>query len=89
MIKGKFILFYNRLVRRCGFAQIVEDDTGLHVSHYNVQLWELLETARMEWLSNSPDLNAIEPAWFRMKRETTKRGLTTSIEDSKPDWIKC
>jgi hypothetical protein len=51
IIKRKLIPFYNRLMRRYGFAVVVEDNAGSHPSHYNVQLWELLEIARMEWPS--------------------------------------
>ena len=89
IIKGKLIPFYNRLMRRYGFAVVVEDNTSSHASYYNMQLWELLEIARMEQLSNSPDLNTIEPTWFWMKRETTKRGLISSTEELKAAWIKC
>jgi transposase len=33
---------------------------------------------RLLWPGNSPDLNAIEPTWMYMKRETTKNGASTS-----------
>jgi hypothetical protein len=33
---------------------------------------------RLLWPGNSPDLNAIEPIWFWIKRETTKNGEFTS-----------
>jgi transposase len=29
---------------------------------------------RLSWCGNSPDLNAIEPAWPWLKRRTTKKG---------------
>ena len=32
----------------------------------------------MLWLVNLPDLNIIEKAWFYMKKETTKQGLTSN-----------
>jgi hypothetical protein len=32
---------------------------------------------RLLWPGNSLDLNAIEPTWFWMKKETTKRGEIT------------
>ena len=44
---------------------------------------------RLFWPGNSPDLNAIEPTWFWMKRETTKKGPITSNEQLKEAWIKC
>jgi hypothetical protein len=83
IIKDKLLLFYYRLMRRYGWAQVVEDNAGPHAFYYNVQLWELLKIARMEWPSNSPDLNAIKPTWFWIKRETTKHSPITSTEKLK------
>ena len=31
----------------------------------------------------------IEPCWFWMKRQTTKKGPITSREQLKQEWIKC
>jgi hypothetical protein len=44
---------------------------------------------KMIWPSNSPDLNAIEPTWFWMKRQTTKHGPASSVVQMKKDWIDC
>jgi hypothetical protein len=44
---------------------------------------------KMLWPANSPNLNAIEKAWFYMKRETTKRGPTTDRKKLKVRWKKC
>jgi hypothetical protein len=49
-------------------------------------MWGII---RLLWLGNSPDLNAIEPCWFWMKRDTTKRGALTSEAALKEAWIKC
>jgi hypothetical protein len=43
----------------------------------------------MLWPGNSPDMNAIEPSWFWIKRETTKKGLITSEKELRAAWIKC
>jgi hypothetical protein len=43
----------------------------------------------MFWPSNSPDLNAIEPIWFWIKREMTKRGPIISEKVLREAWIKC
>jgi hypothetical protein len=32
---------------------------------------------KMLWPGNSPNLNTIEKAWFWIKKETTKQGLTS------------
>lgn len=44
---------------------------------------------KLLWPGNSPDLNAIEPCWFWMKRQTTKRGPITNEKLLKEEWIKC
>ena len=67
IIKDKLLPFYYRLMRRYGWAKVVEDNAGPHASYHNVQLWELLEIARMEWSFNSSDLNAMNPLDSRWK----------------------
>jgi trehalose-6-phosphate synthase len=44
---------------------------------------------KMLWLANSPNLNIIKKAWFYMKKEITKRGLTTNRKKLKARWEKC
>ena len=44
---------------------------------------------KMLWPGNSPDLNAIEKAWFWMKKETTKRGPTSDKKKLRARWEKC
>ena len=43
----------------------------------------------MIWLSNSFDLNAIEPTWFYIKKEATKRRPTSNREKLRVRWEKC
>jgi trehalose-6-phosphate synthase len=43
----------------------------------------------MEWCPNSPNINAIEPTWFWMKKETTKRGASTNHKKLRSRWEKC
>ena len=66
-----------------------EDNAGPHASIYNQKVFQIEEIQRLLWPGNSPDLNAIEPTWFWMKRETTKKGAITSNAQLKEAWIKC
>ena len=43
----------------------------------------------MLWPANSPDLNMIEPCWFYMKVETTKKGAITSDVELRAALVKC
>jgi len=68
---------------------VQEDNAPSHASRYQQEVFDLWEVLRLLWPGNSPDLNAIEPTWFWMKRETTKKGPITSNEQLKKAWIKC
>jgi hypothetical protein len=52
-----------------------------------VTVFNLFKVAKLLWPGNSPDLNAIEPCWWHMKRQTTKKGAATSKELEK--WLNC
>jgi hypothetical protein len=43
----------------------------------------------MLWPANSPDLNIIEPCWFYIKVETTKKGAIYLDEELRAAWVKC
>ena len=57
---------------------VQEDNAPAHATHYQQEVYDMWEIIKLLWPGNSPDLNAIEPTWFRMKRETTKQGPITS-----------
>jgi hypothetical protein len=38
------------------------------------------------WPGNSPDLNAIEPAWYWLKRRTTARDAPANRKDMEQAW---
>lgn len=68
---------------------VQEDNAPSHASKYQVEVFDIWEITRLLWPGNSPDLNPIEPCWFWMKRETTKKGPITSNKALKEAWIKC
>ena len=54
---------------------LVEDGAPCHKHFYTQELWTQKGIPKLEWPGNSPDLNAIEPAWGYLKRKSTDRGL--------------
>ena len=68
---------------------VQEDNAPAHALRYQQEIYLAWEIQRMLQLANSPDLNAIEPTWFWMKRETTKKGPIASEKELKEVRIKC
>jgi len=90
ILKKILLPFANKLQRKKPGAkvQVVEDGAPAHKSCYQDKVYELFHVIRMTWPGNSPDLNAIEPCWFYMKRETSKRGVKGK-GDMKERWVFC
>jgi hypothetical protein len=70
-------------------VKVQEDNASPHACYYNMDFWDLQMIAKLDWLANSPNFNAIEPTWFWMKRETTKNGPIDSNEGLRNAWIQC
>jgi len=81
VLRPHLLPFAKRLLRKFGFVMVQEDKAPSHASHYQQREFDLWEIERLLWPGNSPDLNAIEPTWFWMKRKTTKGGPIHSREE--------
>jgi hypothetical protein len=63
--------------KQCSLDYIVQEDKApAHAFYFQKTL--IYNVQQLLWLSNSLDLNMIEPCWMWIKIETTKRG-TPSI----------
>ncbi|KAJ0127189.1 Uncharacterized protein HZ326_29705, partial [Fusarium oxysporum f. sp. albedinis] len=66
---------------------VVQEDKAHSHNHYAQQrVYDAAGIQRLLWCGNSPDLNAIEPAWPWMKRVTTKKGAPKSRAEAIRKW---
>lgn len=70
-------------------AIVQEDGAAPHAHSAQQRVYNLYDVCRLLWPGNSPDLNAIEPCWFWMKRETTKKGAPKSRAEAIRRWKEC
>jgi transposase len=89
ILKPLLIPFAKECLKKRPSTQVQEDGAPAHASKYQAEVFSIAGVIRLLWPPNSPDLNMIEPCWFWMKRQTTKRGPLTSKAALKAAWIKC
>jgi hypothetical protein len=89
VLKPKLIPFALECEKDKPGMWIQEDNAPSHNNRYSTKVFDFYKVLRLLWPGNSPDLNAIEPTWFWMKRETIKKGPLTFIKKLKEEWVKC
>jgi transposase len=89
ILKPKLIPFAKRCMRDRPGTIVQEDNAPSHASKYQQKIWSLSGVIRLLWPGNSPDLNAIEPTWMYMKRDTTKKGPPTIRKQAELLWNQC
>lgn len=73
--------------QECGPNSLVQEDKApSHIHPIQQQVYDLHQVQRLLWCGNSPDLNAIEPAWPWIKRATTKKGAPSSRLEAIKRW---
>jgi transposase len=65
---------------------VQEDNAPAHAHFHQKRIFEAANVIRLLWPGNSPDLNAIEPAWYWLKRRTTARGAPSTKQELKRVW---
>ena len=66
---------------------IIQEDNATPHAHVNTRkIYVMVNVERLLWPVNSPDLNAIEPAWWWMKRTTIARGAPPTRKALERSW---
>ncbi len=68
---------------------VQEDKAPAHASKLQDVVFMDAGILRLLWPANSPDLNAIEPCWRWMKRQTTQKEAPQSRIAMTKAWTKC
>ncbi|KAF7575696.1 hypothetical protein PtrM4_073200 [Pyrenophora tritici-repentis] len=68
-------------------STLVQEDKAPSHAHYAQRfVYQKESVEKLIWCGNSPDLNAIEPAWSWLKRRTTRRGAPKSRAEGAKAW---
>ena len=67
---------------------VQEDKAPAHAHHAQQRIYDIHNIQRLFWCGDSPDLNAIEPCWFGMKRATTKKGAPQNRAQAIEIWTQ-
>lgn len=82
----KLIPFAKDCMKERPDTLVQEDNAAPHAHHHQATVYAAYDIARLLWPGNSPDLSAIEPAWFWLKRRTTAFGAPTTRTEMEKIW---
>ncbi|KAF7565430.1 hypothetical protein PtrM4_002320 [Pyrenophora tritici-repentis] len=82
----KLIPFAKECMRERPGTLVQEDKAPSHAHQAQNIIYQRESVEKLFWCGNSPDLNAIEPAWPWLKRRTTKKGAPKSRGEATKAW---
>ena len=88
-MKEKLLPFAKECMQERPSTIVQEDKAPSHASPYQEVVFREFGVERFIWPGNSPDLNAIEPAWGWLKRKTTSKGAPRYRTLMEFKWREC
>jgi len=88
ILEPKLIPFVKECMVACSDTVIQKDKASAHNLKHQKPVYVLAQVKRFLWPGNSPDLNAIEPTWFYMKQETTRKGAPQAQKTAESVWTQ-
>ena len=88
ILKEKLLPFAAECLKNKPGTIVQEDNAPSHAHRDQQRVYDLWRVLKLTWCGNSPDINAIEPAWPWMKRTTTKRGAPRTMKLASKVWMK-
>ena len=87
VLRPKLLPFCKQVIEAYGECYLLEDGAASHTSDQNLEEYEIPGLHRIDWPANSPDFNAIEIAWYYLKRKVTELPyIASNIEKCKQAW---
>lgn len=87
VLKPKLLPFAKQCMEVRPQTIVQEDKAPSHAHWYQAHIYAEEKIPRLVWCGNSPDLNAIEPAWPWLKRQTTRKGAPESAIAMEKAWL--
>lgn len=89
VVIAKLIPFAKQCEIKLNRKMIVQEDGARpHIHWIHESLWILHQLQRFAWPGNSPDLNAIEPSWIRLKKASQLHRMFESRPWLRKIWLE-
>ena len=87
VLRPKLLPFCQQIIQAYGECYLLEDGAASHTADQNLEEYEISGLHRINWPANSPDFNAIEMAWYFLKRKVIELPyIASNIEKCKQAW---
>ena len=78
----RLILFIKDVITQYGECFLVQDSAPAYNAWQQEELLKIRGLTVLPWPGNSPDLNQIEPCWYHLKRQVSKRPTRLTTKES-------